>query len=309
MGTKRSWFASTHLETASKRFTPTPFQNPKENKMILITTPNGRVGSEVVKQLQAKGQRVRVGAHSLEKAQAVFPEAEVIHFDYGDEASIRAALQGIDRLFLASPGHVPTQAVNRTVDVAKELGVQHIVKLSSMSVTHMDGSLRQNEQHIQASGLAWAFLRPNWFMQNYSTAAADGVRQGRIAEAAEGAATSFVDVRDIAAVAVAALTQDGHAGRIYTITGPSALTREQVAEQLSAALGREVRYVPISDEQLQQGMRSAGIPETAVHQTSALFGNVRAGQTAAVTDDVQRVTGRPPIRFQQFANEHADIWR
>jgi len=277
--------------------------------MILITTPNGRVGSEVVKQLQANGTHIRVGAHTVEKARAAFPEAEVVHFDYSDESSIRAALHGVDKLFLAAPGQIPVGLVNRTVDLAKELGVQHIVKLSSMSVAHMDGSLRQSEQHIEASDLAWTFLRPNWFMQNYSTAGADGVRQGRVVEATEGEATSFVDARDIAAVAVVALMEDGHTNRAYTLTGPAALTRDQVAEQLSAVLGREVRYVPIADEQLQQGMRSAGVPDAAVHHTSTLFAAVRAGKTRIVTDDVQQVTGRLPISFEQFVADHTDAWR
>lgn len=277
--------------------------------MILITTPNGKVGSEIIQQLQNRGEPARIGAHTVEKARAAFPGADVVRFDYADEANIRAALQGVDKLYLASPGEMPAEPVNRVVDLAKAAGVRHIVRLSAMGVEYGDSPLRQVERHIESSGIAWTFLRPSWFMQNYSTSMADGIRQGTLMEPAEGAATGFVDTRDIAAVAVAALTEDGHAGQAYPITGPEALTREQVAQKISAATGREVRYQPVTPEQFEAGMRGAGAPDAYVGLMSALYGFVRAGQTAQTTDAVQRVTGRPPIDFDQFARDHAEAWR
>ena len=276
--------------------------------MILITTPNGKVGSEVVRQLQAKGEQIRIGVHTVEKAQEAFPGADVVHFDFGNEDSVRSALQGVDKLYLASPGEMQAMPVNRVVDLATEAGVKHVVRLSAMGVEYGDSPLRQVERHIEASGLAWTFLRPSWFMQNYSTGMADAIRQGTVMEPAGDAATGFVDARDIAAVGVAALTEEGHAGQAYAITGPEALTRDQVAAKISAATGKPVRYRAVSPQEFETGMRGAGVPEAYVGLMGTLYGFVRAGQTAALTNDVQQVTGRAPISFDQFARDNADAW-
>ncbi|BDP42785.1 NmrA family transcriptional regulator [Deinococcus aetherius] len=275
---------------------------------VLVTTPNGKVGQEVVRQLQERGVEVRVGAHTVDKARQAFPGAEVVPFDYADEASVREALRGVDALYLASPGDMPAEPVKRVVDLAREAGVGQIVRLSAMGAQHSDNPLREVERHIEASGAHWTFLRPSWFMQNYSTMYADMLRGGALYEPAGDGKTSFVDARDIAAVAVAALTGEGHAGQAYTITGPQALDRDEVAAAISGATGRDVRYVPISDEQLQETMRAGGAPEAYVGLMSALYGAVRGGHSAEVTDDVRRVTGRDPIPFTQFARDHADVW-
>ena len=275
--------------------------------MILVTTPNGKVGSEVIKQLQVQGQTVRVGAHTVEKARAAFPGLEVVHFDFENLESVRRALEGVDAVYLASPGEMLEGPVNAVVDAAKGAGVKRVVRLSAAGVEYGDSALRRAELHIEASGLEHTFLRPNWFMQNYSTMRADGVRQGAIYEAAADGRSAFIDARDIAAVAVAALTQDGHNGKAYTLTGSEALSRDEVATLFSSALGREVKYVSVGDEQLRQGM--AGAPQNFIELISALYSYVRDGATATVTDDVEKVTGRAPIRFEQFVQDHLETWR
>jgi uncharacterized protein YbjT (DUF2867 family) len=144
-------------------------------------------------------------------------------------------------------------------------------------------------------------------MQNYATMMAPSVRSGAIYEAAAEGATSFVDVRDIAAVALAALTKPGHAGKTYTLTGPAALTRAQVAAALTRAAGKPVAYVAVDDAALRGAM--AGAPPALVDLMSALYGAVRQGYTAHVADDVADVTGRPPRDFSAFAADHAGAWR
>jgi len=275
--------------------------------MILVTTPNGKVGSEVVKQLQAQGQDLRIGAHTVEKARAAFPGVEVVHFDFANLESVKAALEGVNTLYLASPAEMLAASVNAAVDAAKQAGVTRVVRLSLAGVEYGNSPLRQVELHLEASGLEHTFLRPSWFMQNYSNQNADGVRQGTLYEPAAEGKSAFIDTRDIAAVAVAALTQDGHNGKAYTLTGSQALSRDEVAALFSSALGREVRYVPVGDEQLRQGM--AGAPQNLIELLSAVYGDVRAGATATVTDEVQKVTGRAPIRFEQFVQDHLETWR
>ncbi len=152
-------------------------------------------------------------------------------------------------------------------------------------------------------------MRPNWFMQNYSTTNAASIRdQGALFEPAEGAETSFIDARDIAAVAAKALTEDGHHAQAYTLTGARAHSRDEVAEAISRATGKTVEYRPVPEAQFQEGMRSAGAPEHYVALMTELYRAVRAGYTGAVTDTVERVTGRAPLTLERFAQDYREVW-
>jgi uncharacterized protein YbjT (DUF2867 family) len=276
--------------------------------MILISTANGKVGSEIVKALIQQGQNVRVGAHNLAKAQASFPGANVVHFDYNDEASVKAALEGVDTLYLASPGDFPAEPEKRVVDLAKTAGVKRVVKLSAMGVENApDSSIRQVELHIEKSGLEWTFLRPSWFMQNYSVGMAEGIKHGTLYEPAADAKTGFIDARDIAAVAVKALTEDGHNHQAYPLTGPQSLDRNAVVQAISSALGKPVQYVPVTDDQFRDSMQNVLSP-TYLELMSNLYAGVRAGWSDATTDTVKRVLGREPISFSQFAADHKNDW-
>ena len=276
--------------------------------MILITTANGKVGSEIVKQLLAQGESVRVGAHNVEKAQANFPGVHVVHFDYSDSASIKAALEGVDTVYLASPGAFPADPEKNVVDLAKAARVKRVVKLSLMGVEASDDiPLRQVEKYIEASELEYTILRPTWFMQNYSTGMAQGIKTGSLYEPAEQAKTGFIDARDIASVAVKALTENGHNGQAYALTGPESLDRNAVAAKISSATGKTVQYVPINDEQFRGAMQNVLSP-AYLELMSSLYAGVRAGWTDATTDTVKKVLGRDPISFDQFANDHKDTW-
>jgi uncharacterized protein YbjT (DUF2867 family) len=230
--------------------------------MILITTPSGKVGSEVAGQLLEQGHSVRLGAHTVEKAQGAFPQAEVVPFDFADEAKVRAALVGVEALYLASPGDARAEPVKRVIDLAKEAGVERIVRLSAMGVEHSANPLREVEQHLEASGLQYTLLRPNWFMQNYSTSNAESIRtQGTFYEPSEDGKTGFIDARDIAAVAAKAMTEHGHHAQAYALTGGRAYDRYEVAAAISQATGKAVTYQPVSEAQFQEGMTTAGVPK------------------------------------------------
>lgn len=277
--------------------------------MILVTTPNGKVGSEVAKGLLEQGQKVRLGAHTPKKAQTAFPQAEVVPFDFADEAGVRAALTGVSALYLASPGDAQAEPVERVIDLAKEVGVERIVRLSAMGVEQSDNPLREVEQHLEASGLQYTLLRPSWFMQNYSTLHADSIRtQNAFYEPAGDAKTGFIDARDIAAVAVKALTEDGHHAQAYALTGARAYSRYEVAEAISQSTGKTVTYEPVAETQFQKSMTSAGMPEGYLALMTGLYQAVRAGHTSAVTDTVEQVTGRPPISLEGFAQDYKDVW-
>jgi uncharacterized protein YbjT (DUF2867 family) len=276
--------------------------------MIFISTANGKVGSEIVEQLLAKGENVRVGAHNVAKARANFPGAKVVHFDYNDTDSVKAALEGVDTVYLASPGDFPSDPEKNVVDLAKAAGVKRVVKLSAMGVEADDSiPLRQVELYIQASGLEYTILRPTWFMQNYSTGMAEGIKNGTLYEPAEQAKTGFIDARDIASVAVKALTETGHNGQAYALTGAESLDRNAVAAKISIATGKTVQYVPINDEQFRGAMQSVLSP-SYLELMSSLYAGVRADWTEATTDTVKQVLGRDPISFDQFASDHKDVW-
>lgn len=276
--------------------------------MILVTTPNGKVGSNVATQLLAQGLPVRVGAHTVEKARAAFPSAEVVALDLYDAASVRAALEGVTALYLASPGNAPAEPVSAIPALARAAGVGRIVRLSAAGVEQGESPLRAIERAVEGSGVAWTLLRPSWFMQNYSTQHVASIKgQSAFYEPAGDARTGFIDARDIAAVAVKALTEDGHAGQAYTLTGSRPYDRSEVAAALSEALGREVRYVPISDEQFRANMVGF-MPPDYIELLSSLYGMVRAGWTAGVTDTVERLLGRAPISIEQFARDEREAW-
>jgi uncharacterized protein YbjT (DUF2867 family) len=275
---------------------------------ILVSNANGKVGQEVAKALLAGGFKVRVGARDVAKAAAEFPGAEVVKLDLDKPESLASATAGVSAVFSATPYHLLPQDEKSLIAAAQVSGVKRFVKLSASGVEADPSSPHAlAEAALADSTLEWTVLRPTFFMQNYSTAAAGQVKSGAFYEPAGDGATSFVDTRDIADVAVVALTQPGHHGKAYTLTGPAALTRNEVAAELSRAIGRPVKYIEVDDAALRGAM--AGAPTSLIDLKSTLFGYVRQGYTAGVAPDVATVTGRPARDFASFAADHAAIWK
>jgi uncharacterized protein YbjT (DUF2867 family) len=277
---------------------------------VLITTPNGKVGSELVAQLQKANVAVRLGAHTVEKAKQKFPGAEVVRLDFNDLATVKTALQGVSKAYLAFPTDQdpPAAPFKAFIDEAKAAGVGRIVMLSASGVENAgEAPLRQVELHLERSGVPYTILRSSWFFQNYSNSSAAAVRAGAIAEPADDGKTAFIDTRDVAAAAVAALTQEGHAGKAYALTGPDALDRAQVAAILSKELGRPVKYQKISDREFRAALQGHLKPNY-IELLSALYGFIRAGYTAQVTSEVKRILGREPVSFSQFVRDHRAVW-
>jgi uncharacterized protein YbjT (DUF2867 family) len=277
---------------------------------VLVTTPNGKVGHEVVKQLLANGVSVRAGVHNPAKADGLTAlGAEVVHFDFADASSVQAALSDIDRLYLAFPGTLPFEQPKAVVDAAKAAGVKRIVQLSAKGVENSDTLLRQVEQYLEASGLEYTLLRPNWFFQNFNTGQREYIRQaGAIIEAAGDGRTSFIDTRDIAAVAVKALTEDGHHGKAYALTGSVAHHRSEVAAAISKATGKTVVYKPLSDEAFRAQATAEQWPVAVIETMSWLYGGVRAGWTQEVVPTVKELLGREPIGLEQYVQDHKKEW-
>ena len=277
--------------------------------MILITGASGNVGKEVLKQVAATGAKVRAAFQTVTKAAAAPSGVEIATMDYNKPETLQAALKGIERVFLVGPPTPNLPALERkAIDEIKQSGVRHVVKLSAMGGRdaifprqHAD-----SEDYIKSSGVAYTFLRPNGFMQNFVTYNGATINTQNAFYGSQGdGEVSHIDLRDIAAVAVKSLTEDRHQGKAYTLTGPEALSNARVAEILSEDTGREIRYVDLPAEQFKQALLGAGLPEWSANALVDLQQFYRRGSASAVTRDVEQLLGRKPISFEQFSRDYA----
>jgi uncharacterized protein YbjT (DUF2867 family) len=277
---------------------------------ILVSNANGKVGRDVAIALLKAGEKVRIGARDVAAARGRFPGAEIVSFDVAKPETVKAAMAGVTSVFSALPYELLPAGELVQYEAARAAGVKRFVKLSAMGAEDNPASPHSvSTKALAESGLEWTVLRPNFFMQNYALQMAGMVQSGAIYEPAENGASSFVDTRDIADMAVAALTKPGHNGKGYTLTGPAALTRGDVAALMTDAAGYQVQYVATDDAALRQAFAGMGASPILIELMSALYGYVRAGWTAQVSNDIETVLGRPARTFEAFARDHAQAWR
>jgi len=284
--------------------------------MILITGATGTVGGETVRQLAALGAPVRALARSPDKARSMLGAGvEVAAGDLNDRASLDAALRGVERAFLVVPVDDRSVAQHENfIAAARRAGTRQIVKLSGMGAG-LDSPVAFLRWHaegvkmLEASGIPFTQLLPNSFMQNLLLAAPTIAGEGSLYQPGGDAKISHIDARDIAAVAVKALTEAGHEGKGYVITGPEALSFAEIADKLSQVLGKPVRYFDIPPEQYRQQLLQFGVPEWQADAVLALYAFYREGKGAVVTNSVTEVTKKSPITFDQFARDYSDAFR
>ncbi|WP_459194411.1 SDR family oxidoreductase [Halosimplex sp. J119] len=279
---------------------------------ILVTGATGRVGSVVVAALCERDAPVVAASRSPDRDDCQFPSgATPVAFDFDHPETWGRALDGVDRLFLVRP---PTATrVGRSIlpflDAAERTGVDHVVTLSVLGaeknplLPH-----RRIEKHVEASAMGHTHLRASFFAQNFSEVHREDVRAGRLVVPAGDGETSFVDARDVGEVGAVALTEPGHRDRAYDLTGPEALTYHEAAGVFSSVLGREVTYEAPSipaflRHELGRG-RSLGFALTM----AGIYTTARLGLAGRVTDDVERVLGRPPRDLETFVTDHAALF-
>ena len=283
--------------------------------MILITGATGRVGGATLKQLRSRGVPVRALVRNAEKAALVAgPLVETVIGDLARPRSLEAALEGVTSALLVSPlDPHQVELQGNFIDAAKRAGRVHVVKISGLG-TALDSPVRsgrwhaQTEKHLEDSGLPFTHLRPPFFMQNILRFAPTIRASGEFVGSLNRGRVAMIDVDDIAAVAATALTAPGHAGKAYTLTGPEALSYQDVAEKLSRSLGRRVAYKDVALEVMRERLLASGMPAWHVDVQVDFSTALGAGQASTVTNAVEAVTGSPPRTFDQFIREHIALF-
>lgn len=268
--------------------------------ITLVIGGTGKTGKRVADRLIKKDHEVRIGSRS-----------SIPSFDWDNEAGWDAALDGVSNIYityspdLAMPG--AKDAISALVRRAKLKGVKRLVLLSGRG----EQEAQDCEQIVAQSGLEWTVVRASWFSQNFSEGAfIDMVLGGAITLPAGDTPEPFVDVDDIADVAVAALSEDGHNGEVYEVTGPRLMTMADIAADLSAATGREIAFVDVPHDAFIEELANSGAPRDVIWMLDYLFSTVLDGRNAHLTDGVERALGRSPKDFADYAHEVAatDVW-
>ena len=272
-------------------------------RRILVLGANGTVGAPLTRTLLAQGHSVRAASRTGSGPAG----AEAIAYDYTDPASVERAFTGVDAAYVMLPsGHM---AVLDMLLPAIEAAKRHKVKVVLQSVFGVDADdsipYRQVELALETSGLPFVILRPNWFADNFHTFWKQGLDHGTIAVPAAGGKSSFIDARDIADCAAAALTDDRFDGRAFNLTGPAPLGYDEAAAILSGVLGRPVAYLPLDDAAFVAMLTGAGVPADYAGFLAAIFHPVREGWTSPVTDAVATLTGHPPRSLETYAGDNA----
>jgi uncharacterized protein YbjT (DUF2867 family) len=282
---------------------------------VLVLGAAGLVGGAVVAQLERLGVSVRAATRNpeLRELQARVG-SEWVEFDFERPDTFLSALDGVSSMFLlARPGDERSDEVARPlIDCARRAGVRRVVNLTALGVERAEhaSALRHIELYLEKTGLEYTHLRPNWFMQTFTrNPLLSGIlKAGVIAVPAAEGRISYIDGRDVAAVAVAALTRPGHGGKAYDLTGQEALKHSEIAAVISAAAQRTVDYAPLDEDAARRLLSPSGLSDERIDRVLGFYRLVRAGLASPVSSAVQEILGRPATTFAEFAHEHAGVW-
>lgn len=283
---------------------------------ILVTGATGNIGAFVVSKLQNKKANFVSLVRTEEKADAFLERGlKAVVGDFADKESLSRALVGVEKVFLLSVTSPEAPRLQgNLVEAAHEAGVSHIVKISSLGTSPDSniGIARYHaaiEEHIVSSGMKYTFLRPQSFTQNLIFDSETIREQGAIYAQMGDGKIAMVDARDIAAVAVEALLNDGHIGKIYDLTGPEALSYNEIAGIFTEVLGKQVKYVPVTSVDARSSMLEAEMPGWLVEDLVAVNTAYSKGEGAVISDAVEKVTGRKGLSIRDFIENFAHLFQ
>jgi uncharacterized protein YbjT (DUF2867 family) len=285
--------------------------------MILVTGGTGVNGKALLHRLSANGVAARALVRNPARAEAIsaLSQIEIVQGDMARPETLAPALRDVERAMLISSSTPDMLEVQSNfIEAASKAGVRHVVKLSGI-MPELDSAFRfarmhgEIEQRLEASGMAFTHLRAGEFMTAYFRQVPAIVGRGAMFLPMEDARIASIDVGDIAEIAAEALTGAGHEGKTYRLTGPGALTMTEVAEKLSAATARTIRYVNVPPEDARKAQLAAGMPPCLADALFELFAERRNGKEATVWPDAEKLLGRKPASFDEFATRHAAIFR
>lgn len=280
---------------------------------VFVTGATGTVGRAVVELLAARGARAVAGVQAPAATAPALEGAEQRPFSFGMRpAELDVALDGCDRLFLMRPPPIVDVEglLFPVIDAALRRGMRQIAFLSLQGVRFNRSTPHHAvEQRLRTSGAPYTFLRPNFFMQNLSTTYAAGIRdRDEIAVPAGRSLTAFIDARDVGRVAATVLTEPGHLGRAYTLSGEQALSYRRVADTLTHVLGRRIRYTRPSERAHLAALAADGRPADYIAVQRMIYRVVRSNLSALPNRSIRRLTGEPATSFRSFAERERAAW-
>jgi len=281
--------------------------------MLFITGAAGNLGREVVRELVKLDQPVRAGVLNQDEASQLPEEVQAGLFDFTDPDTFSPALEGVNRVFLMRPPQLTDMdsTLNPFIDQAGASGVEQIALISLLGVEDNPRVPHYAaEQHLVSSGVPYTLLRPSFFMQNLNTTHREEIRRrDEIFIPAGNSRTSFIDTRDIGAAAARVLTEAGHTGKIYRLTGPEALDYHQVADLFSQVLGRDITYRDPSLPAFVWRRWREGTPLGFTLIMAFLYRETRRGKADQVTQDLEQLLGRPPGTLRDYIRDYAGTWQ
>ncbi|SYZ72146.1 NAD(P)H azoreductase [Candidatus Zixiibacteriota bacterium] len=284
-------------------------------EIILITGATGQIGSGLVTHLLKTPFKIRMAVHKNKNTDLRSANIETVELDYSRPETVAVAFQGVDRAFLLVPFSDRLAEMNQIlVDAAKRAGVKFIVRLSALGAdpkNPIPGKWHgEADNQVMKSGIPFTILRPSFFMQNLVNFSAGSIKaQGAFYQPTGNGRVSYIDARDIAAMAAVVLTKPGHEGKIYDLTGPRAITNQEAADIISRAIGKKVAYVDIPEEAAWQNLKKMGMPEWQVEAMMNLMAVQKNGYASSISPAVEQITGRKPRDFEEFAREFAGAWK
>jgi uncharacterized protein YbjT (DUF2867 family) len=283
---------------------------------IFIAGATGNVGRELAYQLKNKSLGFNAGIRDKEKAKSMHwygDGSNTVNFTFEDNSTWEKAISGCDRAFLISPPMSPAgdSLVLPFIDFLMNRGIRRITFMSAMGVEYNDDApLRKIEKYLMEKEADYTFLRPNWFMQNFTGMFGATLReQSALYLPAGESKTSYIDTRDIAACAVKSLTDSAHIGGEYTLTGPAAIDHHKIVKSIGEAANKDMKYYPVSDDEYAKALENWSIPKPAIEFIIGLFNIMRNGYTEPVSGDVKKITGNEPMDIDSFAKDYAEVWR